>query len=61
MKHPITGKYISFGNKGTFIHNNLTLKIKEEKVTESDVFTVLFGKQFTDLKCPYHQNFYFLI
>lgn len=44
MNNFIIGKYISFGNKWSFIYNNLILKIKGEKVFENDVFIVLLGK-----------------
>lgn len=56
MNNPITGKYISFGNKWSFIHNNLTLKIKGEKVLENDVFIVLLGKLDTNSKQTGHDQ-----
>ena len=37
MKNAIAGEYISLSNKGTLIHNNLTLQIKGEKVLKNNV------------------------
>lgn len=54
MKNPVTSEYISLGNKGSLIHNNLTLKIKGEKVLKNDVFIVLLGKLETNSKQPGH-------
>ena len=54
MKNPITGEYISLGNKGSFIHNNLTLQIEGEKVLKNDVLIVLLGKLDTNNKQTRH-------
>ena len=54
MKNPITGEYISLGNKGSLNHNNLTLKIKRQKVLKNDVFIVLLRKLDTNNKQTRH-------
>ena len=54
MKNAITGEYISLSNKGTLIHNNLTLQIKGEKVLKNDVFVVLLWKLETNGKQTEH-------
>lgn len=44
MKNPVTGEYIRLGNKGSFIQNNLALKIKGQKVLKHDVLIVLLSQ-----------------
>lgn len=44
MKNPVTGEYIRLCNKGSFIQNNLALKIKGQKVLKHDVLIVLLSQ-----------------